>query len=143
MFQIIKNNFLLYFIKMNNIEEYKTSRSGRSSRSSSFGRVSSRSFRGGSNRDSSYRRTTSPPAPIKPSKNKQQPVINYTQTSTSRTLGGTGGGPFWGWGYYPSYLYPIIEYAPINAPFVIDLGINKLIKYETIEIKKINPEYKF
>jgi hypothetical protein len=59
-------------------------------------------------------------------------------------LGGTGGGPFWGWGYYPNYLYPIIEYAPIDASFVIDLGIKKSNKDKnTIEIKKINPEYKF
>jgi hypothetical protein len=136
-----------------NIEEFRSGRSGRySGRSySSFGRVSSysRSYRGGSNRDSSYRRITSPPAPINPSKIKQPifkqpPVINYTQTSTSRTLGGTGGGPFWGWGYYPNYLYPIIEYAPIDTPFVIDLGIKKSNKDKnTIEIKKINPEYKF
>ena len=138
-----------------NYEEFKSGRSGSFSGSgrapSSFGRVSSysRSSRSGSYRDSSNRRTTSPPAPIKSPKIKQPlfkqpPVINYTQTSTSRTLGGTGGGPFWGWGYYPNYLYPIIEYAPIDASFVIDLGIKKSNKDKnTIEIKKINPEYKF
>ena len=131
---------------MNNIEGYR-SRSGRSRSSRSYGRVSSysRSSSGGSRRDSSYRRTTSPPAPITPLKIKQpklqQPVINYTQTSTSRTLGGTGGGPFWGWGYYPSYLYPLIEYAPVNASFLIDLGNNNLTKDKTIEIKKINPKH--
>jgi hypothetical protein len=130
-----------------NIEEFYSGRSGSFSgsgrASSSFGRVSSYSRSSSSSyRDSSNRRITSPPAPINPSKIKQPifkqpPVINYTQTSTSRTLGGTGGGPFWGWGYYPSYLYPIIEYAPIEAPLVIDLGINKSKKDKnTIDIKK-------
>lgn len=129
---------------MNNIEGYKSGRSSvpSGSRISSYSRSYSRSNYGGSQRDSSYRRTTSPPSYIKKEKKKQ----GYTQTLT---MGGTGGAPFWGWGFMPNYLlYPLVEYAPINSPTIIDLGNDekknkKIEKFNTgIEIKNIYPEYK-
>ena len=92
-----------------------------SSRRSSYGSSYSRSFHGGSNRDYSYRRTISPPAPI-----KKTIDLGYRQTSTTHTLGGTGGALSWGWNYAPYHLlYPIINYAPIDMPTIIDLGNQK------------------
>lgn len=115
----------------------------------------SRSHRGGSYRDSSYRRTTSPPAPLNVSSNpvkkhtdkpKQYPV-ERRMTSTTHTLGGTGGGPFWGWWYSPfvTYLYPIFEEPPIVPVQLVEIE-PKEIKKETKEkytnIKIIYPTYK-
>jgi hypothetical protein len=103
---------------MYNIEGFYRSRS---SRKSSYGQLYSRSSHSGSNRDYSYRRSVSPPAPIKKTKD-----LGYRQTSTTHTLGGTGGGLFWGWNYAPYYLmYPIINFAPVDMPTVIDLGDEK------------------
>ena len=147
---------------MDNIEGYYTGRSSvpsgsRMSSPSSFGRSYSRSYHGGSPRDSSYRRTTSPPSYIKHKdyRPKSPPSYkthkDYRQTSTTYTMGRTGGAPFWGWVFAPYLLYPLIEYAPINAPTTIDLGNDKKVESKVeskkvekfIEIKNIYPEYKF
>jgi hypothetical protein len=117
---------------MSNIEYYRN-RSRSSSRSR--GSFVSRSHRGGSYRDASYRRITSPPAPIKFHDNKPHKPHNpnkphkpdklpkeYRQTSTTYTMGTTGGAPFWGWTGLHYVLYPIVDFASIDAPTIIDLG---------------------
>jgi hypothetical protein len=102
---------------MYNIEGFYRSRSSRRS----YGGLYSRSFHGGSNRDYSYRRSVSPPALVKKIKDSR-----YKQTSTTYALGETGDGLFLGWNYTPYYLlYPIINFAPIDMPTIIDLGNQK------------------
>jgi len=68
------------------------------------------------------------------------------------TLGGTGGGPFWGWSYYPysSTLYPNIDYVP-NQYNLIELKPEETNDDQNTEsdqnekfinIKTILPSYK-
>ena len=65
------------------------------------------------------------------------------------TLGGTGGGPFWGWSYYPysSTLYPNIDYVP-NQYNLIELKPEETNDDQNdqnekfINIKTILPSYK-
>jgi len=61
---------------------------------------------------------------------KRRPVY----TSTSHTLGRTGGSPFWGWGYYPwtTVLYPFSTYA--NYPEFIEYAP---VEEEKKEVKSI------
>jgi hypothetical protein len=72
------------------------------------------------------------------------PIRRQQIYSRSRTLGGTGGGPFWGWNYYPwmrvSYPfydyaeYPeFIEYAPVD-----EVKESKKVK----EVKEIKEDEK-
>jgi len=71
--------------------------------------------------------------------------VPYRQTSTSRTLGGTGGGPFWGWGYYPytTVMYPIFDYADYPESIdVIPVVESKKIIEKYINVKTIMPTYK-
>jgi len=75
------------------------------------------------------------------------------QISRSYRLGGIGGGPFWGWGYYPwRTLYPIydyveypnfVEYAPVEEvkEEVKEAKDQKKIE-KFITIKSIIPTYK-
>ena len=67
------------------------------------------------------------------------------QTSRSYKLGGTGGAPFWGWGYYPwaTSLYPIYDF--IEYPEFVELIPNvevKKVKEVKEEVKKTKEEKK-
>jgi len=128
------------------VSSYSVFRSG----SGSGSRSGSRS---GSPSSQSYRNTEK-------KNNKQLPPTIYPTErkmySTSHTLGGTGGGPYWGWWYSPfvSYLYPIfdglpvdynlVEIKPENIEMPIESGnFNERTKKEKfIDIKLIYPTYK-
>jgi carbamoyl-phosphate synthase large subunit len=74
----------------------------------------------------------------------------------SFTLGGTGGGPYWGWWYSPftSYLYPIFDIVPLDYNLVEIKSKNTEVQKESgnynernkkekfIDIKLIYPSYK-
>lgn len=70
------------------------------------------------------------------------------QTSTRQTLGGTGGGPWWGWqyGYYIPSNYPFFEYNPY-VPYEIEMVEvekkkkveKKVEKFESV--KYVYPEF--
>ena len=62
-----------------------------------------------------------------------------------RTLGGTGGGPFWGWGFYPwtPVMYPIFDYADYPESIdVIPVVESKKIMEKYTNVKTIIPTYK-
>ena len=67
-------------------------------------------------------------------KSSTSPKRRQVYSSTSRTLGGTGGGPFWGWGYYPwtTVLYPFSNYA--NYPEFIEYAPVEEVKKEEKKI---------
>jgi hypothetical protein len=137
----------------------------------------SRSFRGGSQRDASFRRSITPPSNIIRQQPRQQPPrqqpprqqpprqqpprqqpsrqqpprqqpprqqnsqhkndrknrfdrknhhkdrhhhnyspdYRYSNSPRYSSLGSTGGGPYWGWWYYPwyTYLHPVLDYVPL------------------------------
>lgn len=64
------------------------------------------------------------------------------QISRSYRLGGTGGGPFWGWGYYPwtTSLYPIYDY--VEYPEYVELIPKDEVKKVKEEVKKVKEEKK-
>ena len=92
---------------------------------------------GGGSRRSGYRRS---------GVGYRRPVV--TQTSTTHTLGGTGGGPWWGWryGYYWPYNYPFFEYNPY-VPYEVEVvEVEKKPKVEKkVEnfesVKYVYPEF--
>lgn len=69
----------------NNIEKFYSGRGGGSYSGRHSGYGSSRGYNRGS---SNYRSNR----------------VQQAQTSTTTTLGGTGGAPFWGWGYPYAYI---------------------------------------
>ena len=74
----------------------------------------------------------------------RRPVVR--QTSTSHTLGGTGGGLWWGWryGYYWPYNYPFFEYNPYIPYEVEVIEVEKKVekKVEKFEsVKYVYPEF--
>ena len=111
-------NIYNYMDQLNNIENFKSRFEGGRSR----GQARSVSQNIGRNR----------------SPNRRYP----RQTSRSYRLGGTGGGPFWGWGYYPwtTSLYPIYDY--IEYPEFVELIPKDEVKEVKEEVKKIKEEKK-
>uniref|UniRef100_A0A6C0H1J3 Uncharacterized protein n=1 Tax=viral metagenome TaxID=1070528 RepID=A0A6C0H1J3_9ZZZZ len=140
----------------NNVETFlrSSNRSGGGFRSSSGASFRS-SFKGGSYKSSSKQGSYRSPSnrsyntsKLKPGPLRKDPSYrqkNYRQTSTTTTLGGTGGGPYWGWGFYPyyqyNYLYPIIDNVqvyPIGAYIPDDTldSENKELKKESKKASK-------
>ena len=113
---------------MKELEEFRTRDIGRGGGSSSS---RSSSNRGSSNRGSRAIRSSP--------KHKSSGRMSY------RTLGGTGGGPFWGWGFYPwtTLMYPILDYAEYPESIdVIPVVESKKIMEKYINVKTIMPTYK-
>lgn len=70
----------------------------------------------------------------------RRPVVR--QTSTSHTLGGTAGGPWWGWqyGYYIPYNYPFFEYNPYVSYVPYEVEVVEVEKKPKVEKKVENFE---
>ena len=65
------------------------------------------------------------------------------QISRSYRLGGIGGGPFWGWGYYPltTTLYPIYDY--VEYPNFVEYAPVEEVKEEVKEkVKEVKDNKK-
>jgi hypothetical protein len=114
----------------NNIEHYRDS--GRSS-SGRYGGGNRGGYRSSGYRSSSYR---SSPSSYRSSRSNVVQRAQKTQTSTTTTLGGTGGGLFFGWGYPNAYINCnnwdgncyLDQYIPhILYPY----GVLPIIEYET------------
>ena len=138
---------------MNNIETFRSSRrgsGGSASRGSSYSGFRSR-YSSGSRSGSPYRGSSgSPLYRTSPKKyHKTTPPTRYpterTMYSTSHTLGGTGGGPYWGWWYSPftSYLYPIFDIVPIDYNLVEIKSKNTEVQKESGSSNEKNKKEKF